>query len=94
MKKFLSCTVVPPRCYYVFGIATACLLPALTAEAYDFDSYMPTLDRRHDLPATSTDYSPIDSSYSLKFNPGTTDDYDFISYDTDKDNNIIPVYYK
>lgn len=94
MKKILSCTVILPRCYYAFGIATACLIPALTAEAYDFNSYTPTLDRHHALPAASSDYSPIDSGYRLKFNPGTADDYDFISYDVGKDNNVIPVYHK
>lgn len=94
MKKILSCTVILPRCYYAFGIATVCLIPALTAEAYDFNSYTPTLDRHHALPAASSDYSPIDSGYRLKFNPGTADDYDFISYDVGKDNNVIPVYHK
>ena len=91
MKKHIFRSI---RFFLLAGAATGCLFPAAETAAYDFADYVPTLDRRHALTAQDPAYSPIDSGYTLRFIPGANDDYDFISYEVTKDNNVTPVYYK
>ncbi len=91
MKKHIFRSI---RFFLLAGAATGCLFPAAETAAYDFANYVPTLDRRHALAAQDPAYSPIDSGYTLRFISGANDDYDFISYEVTKDNNVTPVYYK